>query len=179
MKFPAGLPDFLNQEDDSLATESREFGPIIRETGCTPEVTAGSDLPKDPPQIVEPLTSHSGNALVTNSVENFFNEAREKQVTSKGLVEEAREQDHADLKVPLFKFLTGNDLKNPRKKHKKGLRKDFVTQSFSENGFNELAGSKRKLMGDLITGDRKRVELGDISNSGISAVVAMQPRREL
>ena len=34
-------------------------------------------------------------------------------------------------------------------------------------------------MGDLITGDRKRVELGDISNSGISAVVAMQPRREL
>lgn len=216
LKLPAGLPASPNLEGDSLATDSRDLGPNFGETDDVPEVSAAVELPKNSPQIEEPLTSISGRTMVSNLAERAFNktreeqvtrdsistekapneareeqvkldsnsagkassEAREEQVSSKGLLEESREQDHADLKVPLFHFLAGNELKHTRRKHKKGLCKDFVTKPLSENGFNELAGSKRKLMGEWITGDHKRTELGDISNSGISAVVAVQPRRE-
>ena len=48
----------------------------------------------------------------------------------------------------------------------------------SRNVSNGLGGSKRKLVGDLITGDSKRMVIGDFSNTGISAVVAVQTRRE-
>ncbi|GMN24411.1 hypothetical protein TIFTF001_050320 [Ficus carica] len=159
LKLPAGLPASPNLEGDSLATDSRDLGPNFGETDGVPEVSAAVELPKNSPQIEEPLTSISGRTMVSNLAERAFNktreeqvtrdsisaekapneareeqvkldsisagkassEAREEQVSSKGLLEESREQDHADLKVPLFHFLAGNELKHTRRKHKKGL----------------------------------------------------------
>ena len=134
---------------------------------------------KESPPIVEMLTSPLVHVVVNNLKGNSFNEARDEQVISKGQLKEAREQEHADLKIPLFKFMAGYNIKHLCKTDKVGFRKCVAALLPLGNISDGLSGSKRKLVGDLITGDRKRMVLGDISNTGISAEVAVQPRREI
>ena len=81
-------------------------------------------LTNGPPPILESLTSPLVNETVNNLAGNSFNDPREEHVTSKGFLEEAREQEHADLKVPLFEFMAGSNSKTTRKKEKLVTRKN-------------------------------------------------------
>ena len=72
----------------------------------------------------------------------------------------------------------GSNSKTTHKKEKLVTRKNVGARLILGTGPDGLGGSKRKLGGDLITGGRKRMVLGDISNTVISAEVAVQPRRE-
>ena len=139
--IPVSLPGSSNQGVDSQVAKSREFRPNHGNMGCVTEVSAGAVMEKELSPNVETAKSSYVEELVINSDDKVINEAREKHGRAKELMENPREQDHAEQKGP--------------------------------------GGLKRKLEGELSTGDRKRMELGGISNTGISAEVAEQPRREI
>ena len=179
LKIPAGQSEFPNQGHDSQAAKSRESRPKNGDVGCSPEASVGKDSNKFSPPNAETLTPTLVDVVVNNSKGNSLNVAREEQETPKGQLEEAREQVHADLKVPIFQYLAGHIAKHARKKAKGGSRKSVAAQQPSGMDSVGLGGSKRKLVGDLVLGVRKRMALGDISNTGISAEVAEQPRREI
>ncbi|GMN47640.1 hypothetical protein TIFTF001_016822 [Ficus carica] len=89
----------------------------------------GEDLSREaltngPLPILESLTTPLVNETANNLVGNSLNDSREEHVTSKGSVEEVREQEHVDPKVPLFEFVAGSNGKTTCKKEKLVTRKN-------------------------------------------------------